>query len=103
MPSKYGPLTTYLAAQSDDRVELSLPEIETIIGAPLLRYAWGPDFWSNNPRRPGPLSAWRDVGWRVVGRVYRPPTWVITFVREGAAGGSGGGVVACRYAAHVLV
>ncbi len=90
MPSKYAPLTAYLAAQSGDRVELSLSEVEAIIGAPLPRSAWQPGFWSNNPRAAGPYYVWRNAGWRVAGRVYRPSTWVITFVRDGVASGPAG-------------
>ena len=85
MPGKYAPLTAYLAGQPGDQVELSLSEVEAIIGASLPRHAWQSTFWGNQPRWNGAARSWRSVGWRVVKRTYRPPGWVITFVRDGAS------------------
>ena len=84
MPAKYDPLARYLAAQPGDRVTLTLTEIEAIVGVLLPRSAWRPIFWGNQPRWNSAARSWRSVGWRVVKRTYHPPTWVITFVRDGA-------------------
>ncbi len=80
---KYSALARHLITQQADRVTLTLPEIEALVGAPLPASASGPEFWRNGRPGPGPTWAWRAVGWRVAERRYQRPTWAITFVRDG--------------------
>ncbi len=84
MRPTYAPLRHYLASQPGDQVVLTLPEIERIISRPLPAYARKSGFWGNNPWTNGPAWAWREAGWHVLRRTYQPPTWAITFVRDGA-------------------
>jgi hypothetical protein len=67
-PSKYAPLTGYLAAYAGDVVRLTLPEIEAIIGAPLPVSARHSAFWVNRSRPPSWFAgrSWVQVGWRVL-------------------------------------
>ncbi len=82
---KYSALARYLITQPTDRVTLTLPQIAAIVGAPLPVRAQHATFWRNDQRSQFPTWAWRAVGWHVAERVYQPPTWVITFERDGAA------------------
>ncbi len=82
---KYTALARYLLEQQGSQVTLAMSEIEGIIGAPLPASAQVPAFWSNDARSRFPTWVWRSAGWRVAGRVYQPPGWVITFVREGTS------------------
>ncbi len=86
MPSKYGPLMKYLAAQPGDRVTLTLAEIEAVIGAPLPAGARRRDWWTSRPSRTALRPVVQAAGWRIVldGFWGREP--VVTFVRNGAEG-----------------
>jgi hypothetical protein len=81
--AKYIPLRRYLATQSAQQVVLTLPEIEAILGSTLPPTACKAGFWDNNAWTNGPARSWRAAGWRVARRTYRPPTWAITFERDG--------------------
>ena len=85
MPSKYDALVRYLAAQSGDRVVLTLAEIETIIGAPLPSAAWARGWWVNS-RRASQAWVWRDAGWSVASATVRTREPVVTFARDIADG-----------------
>jgi hypothetical protein len=67
--SKYSPLGDYLRSQNGHSIELSLMEIEQIIGRQLPASAYAPRWWTNggNSRRP-PLwqEAWRNAGYDAV-------------------------------------
>ena len=81
MPAKYDPLARYLAVQSGDRVMLTLPEVEAIIGAPLLRGASTRRWWTKG--RSGPQGrAWLDAGWSVASVTVRAAVLLVTFVRR---------------------
>ena len=84
MPAKYDALVRYLRAQPGDRVTLTLPEIEAIIGSPLPAGARQRRWWllpypSSHMLRPLVQAA----GWRVVLDGFWGRTPAVTFVREG--------------------
>ncbi len=74
MPAKYDPLVRYLAAQSGDRVMLTLTEIEAIIGASLSPGARRRSWWQIVPGLLGVRGLVLDGFWG------REP--VVTFVRD---------------------
>ena len=84
-PPKYQPLAAYLAAlpPETERLTLTLPEIEALLGAALPRTAWQSTFWANGRGSHGTsrARAWQGAGWRSAGlrRGLRP--WAVTFVR----------------------
>ena len=80
-PSKYAPLTAYLAALPADEVRLALAEIETIIGAPLPVSARGSAFWTNRPTRLFMAQPWVQAGWRVVRTEVYGMAPAVTFAR----------------------
>jgi hypothetical protein len=82
-PSKYAPLTAYLAALTVATVRLTLIEIEAIIGAPLPVSAWSSAFWSNVGETPQ-AQAWVRVGWRTTRYARRQWVDAVTFVRLAA-------------------
>ncbi len=84
MSSKYDPLVSYLVAQPDDRVQLSLAEIETIIGAPLPVGARGRKWWTKNPGRTMVRPLVQAAGWRIVLDAFWGRHPVVTFVRDGS-------------------
>lgn len=64
--SKYYPLFTFLRRQGEDRVQMSLDEIETIIDRqlpPSARERTG--FWSNRSQGGHQAEAWLRAGYRV--------------------------------------
>ena len=63
---KYIRLAAHLASQPDDvdRLTLSLPEIEQIVGEELPPNARFPSWWRNDDRRMH-SRAWLTAGWRV--------------------------------------
>lgn len=65
---KYIRLAAHLASQPPDvdRLILSLPEIETIVGEELPPNARFPSWWRNDDRRMH-SRAWLTAGWRVDG------------------------------------
>jgi hypothetical protein len=79
-PSKYAPLTTYLAGLTVATVRLMLLEIEAIIDAPLPVSAWSSAFLSNSGET-SQARAWRRVGWRTTREARRQWVDAVTFVR----------------------
>jgi hypothetical protein len=65
---KYIRLAAYLAAQPGDveRIELSLHEIEDVVGEPLPNGARFPSWWRNDEHKMH-SRAWLTAGWRVGG------------------------------------
>ena len=65
---KYIRLAAHLASQPPevDRLTLSLPEIEDIVGEELPANARFPSWWRNDDRRMH-SRAWLTAGWRVDG------------------------------------
>ena len=64
--SKYQPLHDYLLNQSSPRLELTLPEIERIIGCPLPPSAYAPRWWiagRNSRACPPWQKAWLTTGY----------------------------------------
>ncbi len=88
-PRKYQPLVDYLTAHPDDRVTLTLPAIEAIIGKPLPAGARRRDWWQSHSYR-SLCALVQAAGWRVVldGFWGRHP--VVTFVRDRADAASAG-------------
>ncbi len=84
MPPKYVPLADYLAAQSGDRVTLTLAEIEQILGAPLPPGARRRLWWTGAPGRNVLRPLLQPAGWRIVLDAFWGRTPAVTFVREGA-------------------
>ena len=84
MPAKYAPLASYLAAQSNDRVTLTLAEIEMIIGMPLPWGARQRDWWQSTPWRTALRPAVHAAGWRIVLDSFWGREPVVTFVRDGS-------------------
>ena len=78
---KYIRLAAHLAAQPDaiERIEMSLPEIETVVGETLPPGARFPSWWRNDERRMH-SRAWLTAGWKV-GRLTGDGS-VIEFVRQ---------------------
>lgn len=63
--SRYAPLTEYLRRSGTDRVELSLDEVQRIIGAPLPASARTHRAWWANSTTHSHAAAWLDAGYRV--------------------------------------
>ena len=83
MPSKYDALARYLAAQSADRVTLTLAEIEAIIGQPLPAGARQRRWWGVPHASPFMLRpVIRAAGWRLVLDAFWGRTPAVTFVRD---------------------
>jgi hypothetical protein len=80
-PSKYTPLTDYLAALTVDQVTLSFPEIEALVGGALPATAWRQGFWSNGGRGLFRRPPWVQAGWRVARLDQHRETPMVTFVR----------------------
>lgn len=81
---KYIRLAAHLADIPDgvDRVEMSLPEIEAVVGERLPAGARFPSWWRNDEKRMH-SRAWLTAGWKV-GRLERDGSR-IEFVRREAA------------------
>jgi len=64
---KYIRLAAFLAARParEDRVEMSVPEIEALVGETLPANARFPSWWRNDERRMH-ARAWLTAGWEVV-------------------------------------
>lgn len=63
--SKYAPLTDHLAARRQSIVEMTFPELESVLGFPLPASARKfREWWSNNPRNHTQALAWLDAGYR---------------------------------------
>ena len=82
---KYIRLAAHLAdiPESVDRVEMSLPEIEEVVGEPLPAGARFPSWWRNDQKRMH-SRAWLTAGWKV-GKLERDGSR-IEFVRREPAG-----------------
>jgi hypothetical protein len=78
---KYDPLSDYLSRCTEDRVTLSLSEIEAIIEAALPPSATSSQFWSNYERS-WPAPVWRSIGWRVGRFPARTAVQSVTFERD---------------------
>jgi hypothetical protein len=77
-PSKYDPLTRYLADLAADEVTLTFGEIERLVGAPLPASARQSSYWT---RAALPRGHQSRAGWRVA-RVYlRLGSPAVTFRR----------------------
>jgi hypothetical protein len=64
--SKYRPLQEYLREQTSPRLELTLSEIEQIIGHQLPPSAYAPHWWisgASSRHRPLWQEAWRAAGY----------------------------------------
>lgn len=62
-PSRYDPLGSYLRTQNQAEFRLTLNEIAAILGAPLPKEAWTPQFWANASRHHGSRrNQWLDAG-----------------------------------------
>ena len=83
MPAKYDALVSYLRAQPGDRVALTLPEIEAIIGSPLPAGARRRQWWGSTWSPYMPRQVVGVAGWRVVLGGFWGRTPAVTFVREG--------------------
>ena len=72
-------LAAYLAAQPPevDRLELTLPELEEIVGERLPDTARMPSWWRNDERRMH-SRAWMTAGWKA----RRPEAGHVEFVRD---------------------
>jgi hypothetical protein len=79
-PSRYHPLTRYLAGLTADEVTLTFAEIEAIIGAPLPAAARVRSWWANT-RAFGQGRAWLGASWRVARASLRPVPPTVTFAR----------------------
>ncbi len=90
MPAKYAPLARYLAAQSGDRVTLTLAEIEAIIGASLPAGVRQRQWWVSTPARRTLRPLVQAAGWRMALDGFWGRTPTVTFVRVGAEDGPAG-------------
>jgi hypothetical protein len=81
-PSKYWPLSSYLAALPPEvtHIRLSLAHIERLIGGPLPPSATDPRWWANRRDR-RQSAAWRSVGWWVLKGGPGGRESSVTFVR----------------------
>src|SRR5215207_1270003 len=84
-PPKYQPLADYLAAlpAATERVTLTLPEIETILGAGLPASASASTWWANMASE-HQARAWLAPGWRAREIRLRQTPGRVTFVRAAA-------------------
>ena len=82
---KYIRLAAHLAAQPEavERIEMSLPEIENVVGETLPAGARFPSWWRTDERRMH-SRAWLTAGWKV-GRMNGGGS-SIEFVRQEAEG-----------------
>jgi hypothetical protein len=80
-PSKYAPLTHYLAALPADAVRLTLAEIEAIIGVPLPSWEQQATFWGNSPHGTFAGRPWVRAGWRVVRTELHAQPPAVTFAK----------------------
>ncbi len=85
MASKYDPLGRYLAAQSNDRVMLTLAEIEAIIGSALPAGARKRNWWTGSSVRASLRRALGAGGWQIVVDAFWGREPVVTFLRDRAA------------------
>jgi hypothetical protein len=78
---KYIRLAADLAGRppSEDRVEMTLSEVEELVGETLPANARFPSWWRNDPRRMH-ARAWLTAGWEVVDMQGEEPT--IVFARR---------------------
>jgi hypothetical protein len=78
---KYIRLAAYLAGRpdADERVEMSLGEIEDLVGETLPPNARFPSWWRNDDRRMH-ARAWLTAGWEVV--EMRGDDAMVVFVRR---------------------
>lgn len=78
--SKYDPLRHYLLRQTLREFVLSFSEIETIIQAPLPKYAERPQFWANTKLTGTHVQreAWRQAGYDAF---VRPNKASVKFVK----------------------
>jgi hypothetical protein len=78
---KYIRLAAHLAGQPDDveRLQMSIEEIEDVVGEKLPSNARFPSWWRNDHRRMH-SRAWMSAGWEV--REMAGPHGVILFVRS---------------------
>ncbi len=62
-PSRYDPLGAYLRAQGGAEFRLTLNEVAAILGAPLPKEAWTPQFWANaSGYHTSRRDQWLDAG-----------------------------------------
>jgi hypothetical protein len=80
-PSKYAPLTRYLAALRADAVTLTLDEVEPILGAPLPVSARHPTFWANSRLGLFRVRPWLEAGWWMARTDLRSARPAVTFAR----------------------
>ncbi len=90
MPPKYAPLVHYLAAQPSERVTLTLPEMEAIIGSPFPAGARRRDWWHDTTGRTVLRPVVSAAGWQVVLDSFWGRHPAVTFVRDGAGKGPSG-------------
>ena len=78
---KYIRLAAFLAGQPAgiDRVEMTLPEVEELVGETLPGNAKFPSWWRNDDRRMH-SRAWLTAGWEVVEMTGDSPK--VVFVRK---------------------
>ncbi len=82
-PRKYDPLAVYLAGLSEDRVTLTLAEIEQILGQALPRTA-GTRHWWVNTAQMRQAQARLSAGWIVRECALRTASRTVTFARQPA-------------------
>lgn len=63
--SKYASLQIYLSGSSQDRIRLSIQEIEQLLGFPLPKSARIHAAWWANTQTHSHASAWMEPGWKV--------------------------------------
>ena len=81
--SKYDPLTTYLENQNSDVVEMTVVQLETLLGFQLPEYAKTANFWSNEadyeaPNRHPQDRAWQRAGYKAQ---HGPDSGMIRFIK----------------------
>ena len=62
--SKYGSLRDYLQTQKSDRVPMTFPEIEKVLGFKLPKSQIYPAWWSNNPTNNVMTNEWLAAGFK---------------------------------------
>jgi hypothetical protein len=75
MPSKYGPLTLYLAGVDRFSVRLTFSKLEEILGFPLPASAFKYAAWWANDRSHPVAQAWMAADWRQTNHSL-PDKWV---------------------------